>query len=195
MTQRNDAAQAGLIKDVANDNVYSYVSGVMIMPVAVATPVIPAVGQPLPDTVLPVVVRLHQPYTIRKQSWSLKKDQNPGPVPAPEKDVTLISSTVSVPLPKLGTTSVPSFNWEIAGQYTYLSPSVYTEKTGYPSGRYPTVFPQIEEMKKKALPGGDTISNKDLGVTKVNIEEGGYFWPYYQMFPAAFFDPELSKTV
>lgn len=197
ISDKDDSIQAGLYKAYTNDNSYGYVSGVTVLPLACASPVANAQGY-TPDPTPPVVVRLHQPYTVRKQKWAAHKEQTPPVIPGWTKDDTLLTSTVSVPIPQLGATGVPSFNWTVAGEYTYLSTKMWTEKSGYPVGLYPMSFPGVGAMQRDAfgaILGAIPTTVTALGQLNVDIKGGQYTWITASCLPAAFFDPVLSRSL
>ena len=189
-TKKDDGVQAGLYKSYSNDNSYVYVSGLMVLPVASASNTDPNLEPPAP-----IVVRVSQPYTLRKQSFSASKDQNPPLLPGPEAGQTLLSSTVAVPLPKIGGSGVPTYNWTVAGEYVYLSSRVITPKTGYPGGSYPMAFPEVLKMQDSSgFLGGKDATATDLGKANIDVTSGTYYYPFTTL-PAALFEPLLSTSV
>jgi hypothetical protein len=197
MANQKDNAQGGLYKRYENANTYRREEGILILPLASSPPTSPTAPAPP----LPVVIRIHQPYTVRNNYFNAKKEQTPPVVPGASTTDTLISTTVSVPLPKPNLTGNPTYIYEIEGSYTYLSSVPYGSTTGFPAGEYPFEFPQLQEREIAAdtlygigaLIGGAAYTGLPMLAANIPIETGLYFWPYTHM-PKAFFNTELTKT-
>lgn len=196
----NDAAQAALYKSYHNNNSYKYVTGLVIVPLAADTP---ASGE---DAILPFVVRLHQPYTIRKQTFDATKEQTPPVMPAPDTGEfadTLISSTMVIPMPQLNQTSTPSFTYTVGGEHIYLGRIPYSTSTGFPAGLWPFKSELLQTLQGPAinalggLVGGAATTFNVLGTIGPSnnaFNSGEYQWPLTSIIPAGFFDPSLSSS-
>lgn len=176
----NDAAQSGLLKTFNNDNSYNYVTGLCILPIASDDP----------DD-LPTVVRLHQPYSIRTQTFSAKKEQTPPVLPAPSTDGdTLIASTFNFPLPNLVGSAAPTFLYEMSGTYVYLGRIAYNNETGYVGGTYPVQSNDLRTLQSAM--GTQTIDG--LNALSIDFATGNYMWPFTNFIANSFMDPNLSNT-
>jgi hypothetical protein len=197
MANAKDPGQAALYRNYENANSYVREEGILIIPLASPSPTSP--NSPAPP--LPLVVRVHQPYTVRVNSFSAKKEQTPPVVPGASTTDVLVSTQVNVPLPKPSLTTSPTYIYEVSGQYTYLSNVAYGSKTGFPAGEYPYEFPQMTEKQTAvsnaygigAVVGGVAFSVLPILAANVPIETGLYVWPYTHI-PKAFFNTELTKS-
>lgn len=188
----NDAQQSGNYKQYNNDNNYQYVSGLVFIPLAADTPV-----NPTAPPILPKVVRLHQPYSIRQQSFKAVKDQTPPIIPGPATDGdVLLSSTFNFPLPNLSDISGPAFLFTLSGSYTYLGAKPYSRETGYVGGTYPVQITNLENLQNivGAIGGGLATTITFLNNLRPQYESGNYIWPYTNFIGSGFIDPNLSKT-
>jgi hypothetical protein len=194
----NDSAQSGLYKSYSNDNAYTYVSGLVVIPLAADTPATQLLRD---EYVGAITVRLHQPYSIRKQSFAAKKEQTPPVMPAPTSTDTLISSAFSFPLPEIGATATPTYNYSMAGQYVYLGNKPYSSNIGYPGGRWPFQFPELNQQQSALISiagavagGAATVAIQNLNNLTPNFDYGTYYWPFSTFIANSFFDPALSNT-
>lgn len=212
-TAIDDSRRNGLYRSYANDNTYDLRTGVVVIPVADG----PAVA-----------INVHRPYSIRTQRWSAKKSGTPPVIPGPSRTDTLIGHAVSVPLPVWSGSRPTTYAWAVSGAYVYLENLPHTtgyapglkpvgfkpaeQKVGFPAGRYPFQFDDLQEQQKTvggrsdwdirkflaglaALAGGVAFAiplpDDALGAVNVPISTGSYFWPH-SVLPACFFDPSLS---
>ena len=181
----NDSVQSSLYKQYENDNTYHYEPGVLV---------VPRIGN------VPHAIQVHQPYSIRKQSFSAVKDRTPPIVPAPQTGGILLDQSVAVALPKLGCANPPMYQFGVSGNYSYLETSPVNPAItgGFPGGSYPMEFPAMIQMAQQmnALGSvfGGTIfagTNQLFQLSPQTIQSGAYAWPFASI-SASFFDPFLS---
>lgn len=184
-TPLNDSVQASNYKQYENDNTYHYEPGVLV---------VPRIGN------TPRAIQVHQPYSVRKQSFLAIKDRTPPVVPAPQTGAILLGQDVQVALPKLASANPPMYTFGISGNYSYLdtSPINPSLSGGYPGGSYPMAFPAMIQMAQQmnALGGvlGGSIfagTNQLFQLSPETIQSGAYAWPFASI-SASFFDPFLS---
>lgn len=128
----DDSNQGGLYSDYRDDFAYTFAPGVVVTPCADGAP---------------LAVRVHKPYSVRTQTFNVRKKNNPPVVPGPMNSSqsggdVLISQVVSVPMPSPSGTNPPTWNWTVSGQYTYLeaTPHVVGLPDGLTPGQNPPEF-------------------------------------------------------
>lgn len=121
----DDSNQAGLYDDYRDDFAYTFAPGVVVTPCADGAP---------------LAVRVHKPYSLRTQTFNVRKKNNPPVVPGPMNSSqsggdVLLAQVVSVPMPSPSGTNPPTWNWTVSGQYTYLEATPHV--VGLPDGLTP----------------------------------------------------------
>jgi hypothetical protein len=100
----------------------------------------------------PVVVNLHQPYTMRKTKWTTSSAGRPPAVPK-QGDLggtqKYVGGTVGVPLPVASGGVNGGFVWTLSGEYLYVAayPVVLDGTMDVPTGEYPVPIPENEAIK------------------------------------------------
>ena len=107
-----------------NDFNYRYESGYLVLPIATAAPDETTATQTEIDNYRPyVAVKVHQPFTIRKQKFSAIKSLTPPVIPKPDptQGDVILSHSISCPLPQpIQHQSGNGFQYSIAGEYTFV---------------------------------------------------------------------------
>lgn len=178
----DDSRQAGLYREYNNSASYTYHPGVVVLPRADVT------GGT-------VAVRVHAPFSVKTQPFKARKEQTPPVYPAPQPqdddhDV-LIGQVVNFPQPRPNQTVPPSYTWEVSGTYTYVERTPHTPGTGFPSPKWPFVFPELQEAAG-AVAGGFATSDDFIAALQIPISTGTWTWPF-AVLPAAVADPSLSE--
>src|ERR1700723_3620445 len=126
------------------DNEYTLEEGLCILPLATPGPV---------EGESPVaIIRLYNPYRIRKMKWAANKTGNPPVIPSPvtpstgepgnpdnnygNSYFTFLGGTLNLALPTINN-SAGGFNWGASGEYLYVETVPSNPDDGFVIGSYP----------------------------------------------------------
>jgi hypothetical protein len=202
-----DSALQPAYKDTAVDNAYSYDPGILILPVASATP-----GKV-------VSVRVHGGVGFRTVSFAATKSNTPPILPVAQDLIDPIAPTVNPndpnnPIPYNVTDALvgasinihapttngsdTGYDWSVGGTYTYVTVR-HPDKGGpripgrsvLPAGRMP--YPTMQDILTNSFSSSSSIDDNEQYFLNVqpsvtDIISGDYLWPF-TVLPPNFFDP------
>lgn len=173
-----DRNQSNSYRHYHTDSQYTYDPGVMVLPVANATPTT-------------VKVRYHGGHGTRTVEFDAMKNRNPPIIPAPQdttRDV-LIGASVNLPIPIPDATN-NGYVWRASGKYTYVTnntPRIPGEDF-LPLVQHPYPVPQDEVAL--GMLGDQSVESLQNQIQASDFERGTYLWPLTIM-PKIFFNPAM----
>lgn len=158
-----DSIQGGMYlpgSDNSYSSSYKSFEGILALPLA----------EPSSASGMPVeIVRIHQPYRLRRVEFDYAKYNTPPFIPAPQDIVDgetvkqyLLDSELSFPLPPINADR-SSLTWRGSGVLTYIENSPWSVASGYPIGDYPTS--NITRVLSGSVDGSE-ISGSESAITQ-----------------------------
>lgn len=136
------------------------------------------------------LIRLHGGVGTRVVNFTAARHGRPPVLPSPVNlsADTLLSSGVSVPLPRPNTRA-GGFDWVVTGTYVYSQNNLRTPGTdNLPTGEYPFALP-VQTSMAEALDTTVSSQNRSpvtLGNAIIDHVTGSYIWPYTDLPPISF---------